>query len=885
MKKLYSYSLAAVAVLMLFSSCSKDEVKNPVQDQEEVVPVAEKVTISVSMPDEGLTKVTLTQDAENKKVIKLAWEYTDELVINGNTFTVKTGSISGDGKSAEFEGTAPTPDGGKYNISYSNLTGEYEYAKQTQSADGDASHLGYAVSISGADSYTGITFSEAGASAVKGTFSQSSVLRLRAKLPDAVASAVQKVIFKASENVFAGTNTVVVNLTTPGTEGDDKTLDVYATLPAGDAINAAAMDLLIQFQTSANAYDKYTAYRVIPASTNFGTPQYIGIDCSNIDKYAGKDDDGTAAHPYLIGDQHQMVYLRDLYKTAEDANSSVKYFIEMVDDVDMTGVSWIPFNRGGTYLRAIDFDGNGKRILNFRAGSDTFYPSFAGVLVGDLRNVTFESPNIDAGDNKAGVVAGYIGTGSNVGNCSRVTVIDATVQGTQFIGAFAGQVNAAGTIEDCHVLGTTTVTQNYATDAGRSTGGFIGNVSAAAVFTNCSVKATVTSPNAAIKGVGGFLGLNQTAGATFKNCEVLSGSSVSSSGNWCGGFVGYAQAKGIYGESGKPCTTAATVNGTGQYTGGFAGYIGNGNAFAYCNASGDITGKNSTGGFGGKIDGATVRLDNCSASGNVTGGQSVGGFAGEDTGNITYVNCSSSGDVDGSGKDVAGFCGLVGGEGTVAFAGHFENCHVYNESKTITIKGGGQSIGGFVGWIGHNTLASNTGIIEKCYVKNVKIVAHETDCGPYIGGFAGVVKTNISKSWAEGITIVANKNAVGGFVGYLQNPKVSDCYANGVNVTISNNNVGGFVGRYRSGTIQRCYSEGNVSASSSPYGGFVGANEGTTVSKCISWNSTVAFNGNGTVSDCYTKSASETGTILSHAQTLDWDFSTIWNEVNPPTIK
>ena len=390
MKKIYSYSFAAVAALMLFSSCSKDEVKNPVQDQEEVVPVAEKVTISVSMPDEGLTKVTLTQDAENKKVIKLAWEYTDELDINGNTFTVKSGSISVDGKSAEFEGTAPTPIGGKYNISYSNLAGGY--AEQTQSADGDASHLGYAVSISGADSYTGITFSEAGASAVGGTFSQSSVLRLRAKLPDVVASAVQKVIFKASEAVFAGSKELAVNLTTHGTAGDDKTLDVYATLPAGDATNAAAMDLLIQFQISANAYDKYTAYRVIPASTNFGTPQYIGIDCSNIDKYAGKDDAGTAEKPYLIGDMYQLNKMRD------ELESGKRVYFKMVDDVDLTGiVAWEPVNSTNDYQ--IFFEGSGHCISNMTiTDHSNTYTGFIGLLYGVVQNVTFDHASVNGGD-------------------------------------------------------------------------------------------------------------------------------------------------------------------------------------------------------------------------------------------------------------------------------------------------------------------------------------------------------------------------------------------------------------------------------------------------------------------------------------------------------
>lgn len=524
MKKLYSYSFAAVAALMLFSSCSKDEVKNPVQDQEEVVPVAEKVTISVSMPDEGLTKVTLTQDGENKKVIKLAWEYTDELDINGNTFTVKTGSISGDGKSAEFEGTAPTPDGGKYNISYSKLAGGY--AEQTQSADGDASHLGYAVSISGADSYTGITFSEAGAIAVGGTFSQSSVLRLRAKLPDAVASAVQKVIFKASENVFAGTNTVVVNLTTPGTEGDDKTLDVYATLPAEDAINAAAMDLLIQFQTSANAYDKYTAYRVIPASTNFGTPQYIGIDCSNIDKYAGKDDDGTAAHPFFIGDQHQMQAINGLLASGE-----TRYF-KLIDNIDLTGVAWSSINTS-PFDKVVNFEGNGKTISNLN--NSLFYD-----LNGTVKNLSVSNANISNASLNFGVLARQI---SVVGSVQRVSISDSdvTLTSREGAGGLIGKITNNAEIEDVHILNTSV--SAYKNRAGGIAGWVVLSSDATVSLTKCSFEGGSVKTKTSYYS-GGLIGSNEsTAGTLSIGNSFSTGDVAAEASSWAGGILG-CHAKG-----------------------------------------------------------------------------------------------------------------------------------------------------------------------------------------------------------------------------------------------------------------------------------------------------------------------------------------------------
>ena len=550
MKKLYSLSFAAVAALMLFSSCSKDEVKNPVQDPEEVAPVAEKVTISVSMPDEGLTKVTLTQDAENKKVITLAWEYTDELEINGNTFTVKTGSISGDGKSAEFEGTAPAPDGaGKYTIRYSNLAGGY--AEQTQSEDGDASHLGYEVSISGADSYTGITFSEAGASAVGGTFSQSSVLRLRAKLPDAVASAVQKVIFKASESVFAGAKELTVNLSTPGTAGDDKTLDVYATLPVGDAINADVMDLLIQFQTSANAYDKYTAYRQIPASTNFGTPQYIGIDCSNIDKYAGKDDDGTAAHPYLIGDQHQMQAINGLMASGE-----TKYF-KLIDDIDLTGVAWTSVNSASPYDKALDFEGNGKTLSNLC--NSLFYD-----LNGTVKNFFVSNANISNESKNFGVLARMISIGGIVRGVS-ISDSNVTLTKAEGAGGLIGKITNSAEIEDVHILNTS-VTANT-NRAGGIAGWVVLSSAATVALSKCSFEGgSVTTKTSYYSG--GLIGSNEsTAGILSIGNSFSTGDVTALANNWAGGILG-CHAKGT--SLLTDCYSISAVNSS-QGSGGIVG--------------------------------------------------------------------------------------------------------------------------------------------------------------------------------------------------------------------------------------------------------------------------------------------------------------------------
>lgn len=741
MKKLYSLSFAAVAALMLFSSCSKDEVKNPVQDQEEVVPVAEKVTISVSMPDEGLTKVTLTQDGENKKVIKLAWEYTDELDINGNTFTVKTGSISGDGKSAEFEGTAPTPDGGKYNISYSKLAGGY--AEQTQSADGDASHLGYAVSISGADSYTGITFSEAGAIAVGGTFSQSSVLRLRAKLPDAVASAVQKVIFKASENVFDGANTITVNLTTPGTAGDDKTLDVYATLPAGDAITAAAMDLLIQFQTSANEYDKYTAYRVIPASTNFGTPQYIGIDCSNIDKYAGKDDDGTEDHPYLIGDQHQMQAI---------SLSTTKQYYKLVDDIDMTGVTWTSLNAEGTNI--IDLDGNSKTLSNMRS------PLFAD-LNGNVHDLTLYNSVVSSAET-VGILANTCNTAASTVNGVTVTgdapagaplVYSSTLTSTateasKYVGGLVGEVSTESKFDDCHIVNTavTGIVDNDYT----YTGGVIGYIHKERntnVVLNCTVETSTISSYSYTGGLIGYyergvvesnkVGYDKAGNA--KKCTVSGHDNV-------GGLIGQHR-KGYVNNN----TTLCEVNGCNS-VGGLTGLFTTGEVSGNLSAGEVVASGQYIGGLVGSTGGTIKKSgSSCSISSTFTGTYCfAGGLAGRATGG-SFEKCYATGKVNSTSNraTMGGLIAEIAGDVTVKYSYATGNVAVGDGKYTLR--------GGLVG-----NIASGTVNISNCYATG-KVEAYR-----WSSGLLGSVKSDaltISNCYTSSSLDFSGPTAAGVFIG------------------------------------------------------------------------------------------------------------------------
>lgn len=658
MKKYFSVFFSTVIALAVFASCQKNNGDTPAGNDDPIV--KEQVTITASMPVEGLvTKIALSQDSD-KKVVKLEWENGDVIDINGESFTIDNASISVDKKSANFTGDKPTADGsGKYTISYTNLPGSF--GEQTQDSDGDTEHLGYFVELAGASNYTTFEFSESGATALGATLSQSSVLSLRALMPAGVAATVQKVIFKASANVFAGSNTLTVNIDKPGDTDSDDLLKVYATLPAGDVNLAADMDLLIQFQVSANAYDKYTAFRQFASGTDFvksGRTQYLGLNCSNIDSYAGKDDDGTSAHPFLIGDQHQMRAI---------ALSSTKQYYKLVDDIDMSGVTWTPWNKASGYNDCVDFDGNNKSISHLN------YPLFYVLKASTVKNLTFKDATISI-TGRGGTLAQFIqGTGTEVTN---VDVDNLSVTAEQHTGGLIGRINnasgtVAATFSDCDITNT-----NVSSGTASHAGGVIGSVEYAVTITDCT----------------------------------FSEGSVSSGGGYTGGVAGNMSAGTLTG-----CSVAGNVTSTGKsYVGGLVGNASAGTISKCCYKSGTVTGDSYLGGLVGvKVGTNSLGIDNSYVSGNVLGtGQRTGGILGDydAAGTCTIENCYVSGSVK-SDRCVGGIVGHVRATGLSLI-----RCMPYNSEirATSTDASSDYYSSGVV--VGYSSAAL---VVNYCYRKNI----------------------------------------------------------------------------------------------------------------------------------------------------------------------
>ena len=599
--------------------------------------------------------------------------------------------------------------------------------------------------------------------------------------------------------------------------------------------------------------------------------------------------DGSKERPFVIDNTARLEEFMKIYRDSEQPTVKDSFIVYacMIADVDASGIEWTPLNALGQFYKAIDFDGKGHTISNLSASGT--YASFAGVLYGNVRNVTFSNATINGGNTNCGVVAGFLGTNGLPGSCENVVVTGSTVTGTRYVGGFAGHTRSTGSVTGCRVENTTltstsyiagfsayvdlgsddkydvpaifkdchvsdvTINQNNTAGGDIYTAGFVGYTSYGSSFINCSVKATIIANknNAADKtlnDVGGFLGRSaSTMGPTCINSHVLAGTTITAKATRVGGFVGYSEVATTY----NGCSSAANITNAGNYTGGFAGYACGSSMFKECSASGDVTGAQQTGGFIGYAENAGF-TDSKYEKGTVTS---------------TYT---------GKTGHTAGFCGYA--TKGISFSG----CLVENANVSAP---SGQRIGGFVGQLGANYNAPNNISLSQCGVKETAVTGSTNT-----GGFVGVQYETIDRSYVSGGKVTAKANQCGGFSAYVQQGGPVNCYTTAAVDGGSYSAVGGFAGVAYVATISSCYSAGAVQCSGSNVGAFVGQcaeqNGGkSTIENCIGWHASLPFYGvnavEATITNCY---AGVEGSVSSQASSLGWNASTWDLTANLPVL-
>ena len=814
MKKIHIIALAALAASLFAVSCNKEQnaPDEPTAQQEEVITSGKIVTIKATMPEE-ITKVAGTYDGSK---LVLAWSDDDTIVINGETFTIDNSSISVDGKTATFTGT--DPGAGPYTISYSGLPGTY--ASQTQSEDANTEHVKYGVTLSGVDTFEDIAFNSSWASTHGGSISQSGALHLIATLPAGVTAQVDTVIIKASSDIFPWGNTLKVLLDSQTDEGSDNTLDVFATLPGSDIAIPSGTELLVSFCTTDDDHKVYTRHYKTTGDLILATGQLnkISLTCTNTAQFAGKDDDGSSEHPYLIADKYQLLAVDGLMVAGETI------YFKLVDNIDMDGETWTHLNTGSGYTKAVNFNGNNKTISNL--GKDLFY-----VFKGSIYDLTLDGSTVSA----RGILAEYIqGTGHEITN---VTVSNGTLtSNSEKVGGLVGIINKGTsgvnsvTIDNCKVLNTGITVSN----SKGNVGGLVGFIDAKTIVSNCDVYKddaktyTVTGANS---NVGGLIG-GINAVATVSDCSV---SDINVTGTGVvGGVIGYSNAADV---SISGCSyTGGTVTATACWCGGFVGSTGDFSAeISDCHVTNMTVTSSSdrVGGFVGQIgkNGVTVKgcsvgteLQKVAVNSSLSGAAvNMGGFVGVCYGTVTkngsdrskaYATITSGNSNTGTYVNLGGFVGYLE-QGTIE----------YSDAVATLSSIKGHRVGGFAG------VLTDGGV---CTIDNC--TANSTVTGNnYVAGFIGhataadhVVTNNSAAGSASGAASVA------GFVGVAAQGTWTK-NSTSCTVTASGANSGGFAGQLSGSiTVSRCSSTGSVSGSGNVCGGFTAiANNGELIKRKI----------------------------------------------------
>ncbi|MCL2816874.1 MAG: hypothetical protein FWD39_00605 [Clostridiales bacterium] len=329
----------------------------------------------------------------------------------------------------------------------------------------------------------------------------------------------------------------------------------------------------------------------------------------------------------------------------------------------------------------------------------TYTKPFVGVFDGNNKTIarlTINDPDLDD--------VGLFGHIIN-GEVKNLCVANANVTGKDFVGGLVGLASGLS-MTNCSFEGRVNG-EDYV-------GGIVGFATLSTILENCSSAGAVNGN----LGVGGVTGVLD--GGILWPCKLISCSSsstVTGSGEFVGGLAGtvesFAEVTG--------CRATGNVTGK-NYTGGLVGCV-DGGRVKTSYATGNVSGENKVGGVVGSLLnglperlGSTTnnaRMENCYATGNVTGKDFVGGVAGSIESWAWAVSCYAAGSVSGD-NYVGGVVGTLSFQlfketssglivaHNVLFGGA-ENCVAFNPSVTATGSNAGR-VSGSAGQLFYNEL-------------------------------------------------------------------------------------------------------------------------------------------------------------------------------------
>ena len=209
--------------------------------------------------------------------------------------------------------------------------------------------------------------------------------------------------------------------------------------------------------------------------------------------YAYQKGDGTKENPYIISRPEQLDNMRNVV-----VKEQMVYF-EMDNDVDMEGFVWEQLNTpSNNYRHWITLDGKGHIIYNLTPEGSKNYPSFFGILCGEIRNVGFVNAKVEGTASGAGVICGYMGHSTFkdaeenmypviVENC----YVTGEINSKGYIGAIGGSLYSSPiTIRNCY----SAVNMVGSSGSGNYAGGLVGRIRTDVTIENCYAAGTVNAP-------------------------------------------------------------------------------------------------------------------------------------------------------------------------------------------------------------------------------------------------------------------------------------------------------------------------------------------------------------------------------------------------------
>ena len=464
---------------------------------------------------------------------------------------------------------------------------------------------------------------------------------------------------------------------------------------------------------------------------------------------------GTEKAPYEIKTAD------DLFALAKAVNNGMSYedqYFRLTKDIDLEGKAWTPIgDRLDQDVFLGTFDGNDRTVRGLCVEGAYGSVGLFGFVGMSNRKTTAEVKNLNVVGSVSverppatfyvAGIAGFVGQGAKITNCSFEGTITATIksgqsgQGTNptvLTGGIAGY-NYYGTISNCTVSNSDISGKNQSTTAGGAV--YVAGIAAnnmEGTIKSCTVEnstITGTNENRTSQNLVGGIAADNIVG-TIEDCKVINGS-VSTFGSMEVSSVG-----GIAGCSDgtvTECSNSSSVEGTnilrdpenvpGFGSGGVVGC--NKHLVERCSNTGSVTGHGSfTGGVVGYNTTNSTTDGTISASHNtgaVEGKQYVGGVVGN---NHTVVeDCYNTGEVTSTGD----YAGGVVGRNTYYFY-FIDFIPSYSSMKE---------------WKGKISTSYNTGAVSG---------------GSYVGGVAGYNCVTIAQCFNTG-SVTGSKNYTGGVVG------------------------------------------------------------------------------------------------------------------------